>query len=170
MISPTQPGRRSRRLLAGCAAVFAVAALAAAPQPAAARVWVSVGGPFPGYYPVPGPCCGYYPPPYYYGAPQNYYPPAGDPAAAYPAPGYGPPAGPAPSAYSPSVAPTMQPAPLAPSTAVKPGITYTNKPAFTNSAGQTCREYKVTSTGGGHPVDVYGTACKQGDGQWRVVN
>jgi surface antigen len=51
-----------------------------------------------------------------------------------------------------------------------PAITYTNKPAFTNAAGQTCREYKSTDATGGHPIDVFGTACKAADGQWRVVN
>jgi surface antigen len=50
------------------------------------------------------------------------------------------------------------------------GITYTNKPAFTNAAGQTCREYKTTNAAAGRSVDVYGTACKTADGQWRVVN
>jgi len=68
-------------------------------------------------------------------------------------------------AYPP--ASPMAAAPAAPSS---PAITYTNKPAFTNAAGQTCREYKTTDTTGGHPIDVVGTACRAADGQWRVVN
>jgi hypothetical protein len=72
-------------------------------------------------------------------------------------PGYPPADGNAP--------PSATAAPINPST---PRITYTSKPAFTNSAGQTCREYKTSDPAAGH--DVFGTACKAADGQWRVVN
>jgi hypothetical protein len=159
MTPPTMTEWRARLFFAGCAAAFAVAALTAAPRPAEARVWVSVGVPFPGYYYGSGPNYGYYPPPYAYAPPPGYYPPAG-----YPAPGaYPPPAGPSPSAYTPGAPAT------APAIPAQPKVTYTNKPAFTNSAGQTCREYKATDTTNRRPVDVFGTACQQADGQWRVI-
>jgi hypothetical protein len=116
-------------------------------------VFVAVGAPCCGYYYGPGPYYGY-PPPYYYAPPPGYYPPP---------PGYYPPPA---SANAPG-----QPAPPASATSAmaapgSPPITYTNKPAFTNSAGQTCRQYKATDGG----RDVFGTACQQADGQWRVVN
>jgi surface antigen len=57
--------------------------------------------------------------------------------------------------------------PAAPTAAqAMPRISYTGKPAFTNSAGQACREYKANAGG----RDVFGTACQQAGGQWRVVN
>jgi hypothetical protein len=178
MNAPTPTRRRTRLIVAGIAAVLAVIALT--PAPAQARVFLSFGAPFGSYY-APGPYYYGYPGPYYnpYYAPPAYYPPP--PAPAYPpASSYAPPAPaypPAPTAaYTPS-APSYSPAPAAtytpPSTGGSPGasgITYTSRPAFTNSAGQTCREYKTTETGGGHPIDVLGTACKQADGTWRVVN
>lgn len=161
MTFQTRTDWRVRSLVAGCAVILAIVALATGLRPAQARVWVSIGVPFPGYY---GPRPYYaYPGPYYY-APPAYYPPA-----YYPAPDPYLPAAPAPSAYTP---PDYSPAAAAPAAApaATPSITYTNKPAFTNSAGQTCREYKTTDTTSPHPVDVFGTACKQADGQWRVVN
>ncbi|MBV8777815.1 MAG: hypothetical protein JO258_11530 [Alphaproteobacteria bacterium] len=47
--------------------------------------------------------------------------------------------------------------------ASQPRITYTGKPAFTNATGQPCRQYKTAD-------NVFGTACRQSDGQWRVVD
>jgi hypothetical protein len=145
-------GWHARVLFAGIGGALAIGAIATLPSPAQARVWVSVGVPFAGFY--PGPYYGYSPPPYYYAPPPaTYYPPV------YPAdPGYAAPVQPAPSAYAPPAALTS------PNPAV--AITYTNKPAFTNASGQTCREY-MTRNGG---QAVYGTACQQADGQWRVVN
>jgi hypothetical protein len=164
MNGPTQLRWRARVFLGGIAGILAFGAVCALPAPAQARVWVSVGpccgygywGPGPyygGYYP---PAYGYYPPPAY-----GYYPP---PPGAYP-----PPAAPAPGAYAPPQAPgTPAPAAYAPPAAPgTPAITYTNKPAFTNAAGQTCREYTASGAGG---QAVYGTACQQADGQWRVAN
>jgi len=151
---------RAHLLLSGAAAALALFALTTGSSPAQARVWVGVGGPCCGYW-GPGPYWGY-PPPYAYYPPPGYYPPA-----PYPAPGAYPP--PAPSAYAPGTptAPTATAMPAAPSaTHATPQITYTAKPAFTNSAGQTCREYKTNDSG----RDVFGTACRQTDGQWRVVN
>jgi hypothetical protein len=167
MNAPTPTRRRTRLIPAGIAAVLAVIALT--PAPAQARVFLSFGVPFGGYY-APGPYNYGYPGAYYpYYAPPAYYPPP--PAPAYP---------PAPTAAYTPPAPAYSPAPSAPytpytrpSTSYAPGasgITYTSRPAFTNAAGQTCREYKTTETGTGHPIDVLGTACKQADGTWRVVN
>jgi len=151
---------RSHLLFAGIVAVLATGIVAAAPSRAQAY-WF--GFPFGGYY--PGSYYGYYPPPpYYYTPPPAYYPPA-----AYPAdPGYAAPAQPAPSAYNQQTAPSAY---AAPATSATPNpaaqITYTNKPAFKNASGETCREY-TTSDGSGRAV--YGTACQAADGQWRVAN
>ena len=178
MSGSTHPRWRSRVLFVGIAAALATGIIAAASSPAQAY-WF--GFPFPGYY--PGSYYGYYPPPpYYYAPPPAYYPPA-----AYPAdPGYAAPAQPAPSAYNQQTAPSaynqqtapsaynQQTAPSAyapPATSATPNpaaqITYTNKPAFKNASGETCREY-TTNDGGGKAV--YGTACQAADGQWRVAN
>ena len=40
----------------------------------------------------------------------------------------------------------------------------------TSSAGETCREYQQTVTIGGKTEKAYGTACKQPNGSWRIVN
>ena len=148
---------RAHFLSFGGAAALALLALTVGPSPARARIWVSVGVPCCGGYWDSGPYWGYsppyayYPPPAYYPAPAYYSPP----------PGYYPP--PPPSA----AVPTGRMSPAAPNAAqAMPRITYTGKPAFTNSAGQTCREYKANAGG----RDVFGTACQQADGRWRVVN
>jgi hypothetical protein len=156
MNGPTQTRWFARLIFAGIAGALAIGAIATLPSPAQARVWVSVGGPC--CYYGPGPYYGY-PPPYYYAPPPGaYYPPP--PPAGYPPPGY-PAPGAAPSAYTPGAAPGV------PGQAPAAGITYTNKPAFTNAAGQTCREY---TTAGASGQAAYGTACQQPDGQWRTVN
>jgi len=165
MIGPTRTDWRARLLLLGSAAALGAITLTTVSPPAQARGWVSVGVPFPGYYPGPNPYYAY-PPPYYYAPPPGYYPPSG----AYP------PVAAAPSAYTPYTSdqppmPAYAPASAAPAAAApasSPQITYTSKPAFTNSAGQTCRQYKASDVSGGR--DAYGTACRQADGQWRVVN
>lgn len=38
------------------------------------------------------------------------------------------------------------------------------------SAGAPCREYTMKAVVGGRPDDVYGTACRQPDGSWKIVN
>lgn len=38
------------------------------------------------------------------------------------------------------------------------------------SNGLTCREYQTTATVGGQTRNVYGTACLQPDGAWRIVD
>jgi len=131
----------SRLGIAALAVVLGIAAWAAAPAPAAAQFWYGVG---PRYY-APFPY--YYPPPAYY----PYYPPA---PAYYPQPepAYGaPPALGAPAAGAPGAA--------------QPGaaITYTDRPAFRNAAGQTCREYRGAN-------GALGSACQDSSGQWRVAN
>lgn len=35
--------------------------------------------------------------------------------------------------------------------------------------GQPCREFTHTATIGGRPEQVYGTACRQADGSWKVT-
>jgi len=39
-----------------------------------------------------------------------------------------------------------------------------------DATGNECREYRTTVTIGGKQEDAYGTACRQPDGSWRVVN
>lgn len=101
-----------RYAVAGLAAAAALIAVGAAPGTAQARVFVSVGVPFPGFAPFPF----YpYPPVMYPPPPPAYYP-------GYPAPGAAP--APAPAAAAPTA------------------ITYTERPSFRNASGQTCREYR----------------------------
>lgn len=141
-----------RSLVGAAAALGAVLAIAGWTVPAQARVFVGigVGVPFPGYYaPFPYPFAYPYP---YYPPPPAYYPPP-----AYPPPAYAPPA------YAPPQA--SYGAPAAPARA---SITYTNRPAFTNAAGETCRQFKTTQPGSTRPV--FGTACRDASGQWRVQN
>lgn len=38
-----------------------------------------------------------------------------------------------------------------------------------NSAGTYCREYQQTVTAGSNTELIYGTACKQADGTWKIV-
>ena len=46
----------------------------------------------------------------------------------------------------------------------------TPKPAYTTAAGEQCREYQQTVTVGGQTQEAYGTACRQADGTWKIVN
>ena len=39
-----------------------------------------------------------------------------------------------------------------------------------DQAGNQCREYQTTVTVGGKQEQAYGTACRQQDGSWKVVN
>lgn len=51
------------------------------------------------------------------------------------------------------------------------GYTYTVKPTrtyYTNQ--QPCREYVTHALIGGRSQQIYGKACRQSDGSWRVVN
>jgi hypothetical protein len=135
------------RLAAGAGAVIAMLGFAATvslPTPAKAFVAFSVGIPFgfPFFYPPPPPVPAFYPPP-------AYYPPSGPyPSSAPPAPG----------GYTPSAAPQA------------PSITYTPRRAWTDASGRQCREYQTTHDVQGRPTKVYGTVCRDPDGQWRIVN
>lgn len=48
--------------------------------------------------------------------------------------------------------------------------TVTPKPAYKNAQGRYCREYTQSITVGGKEQRAYGTACRQPDGSWEVVN
>jgi len=47
--------------------------------------------------------------------------------------------------------------------------TVTPTRTFENASGQPCREFQQTITVGGQTEQAYGTACRQADGTWRVV-
>jgi len=47
--------------------------------------------------------------------------------------------------------------------------TVTPQPAYQTAEGSYCREYQTTVTVGGQTESAYGTACRQPDGSWRVV-
>lgn len=46
----------------------------------------------------------------------------------------------------------------------------TPSPAYQDREGRYCREYQATATIGGRPQQTYGTACRQPDGSWRLMN
>ncbi len=48
--------------------------------------------------------------------------------------------------------------------------TITPQPAYESSSGQYCREYQQTIVVGGQTENAYGTACRQPDGTWKIVN
>jgi len=48
--------------------------------------------------------------------------------------------------------------------------TVTPTKTYQADSGQYCREYQQTVTVGGRTEDAYGTACRQPDGSWKVVN
>ncbi|MEX2650212.1 MAG: RT0821/Lpp0805 family surface protein [Alphaproteobacteria bacterium] len=41
---------------------------------------------------------------------------------------------------------------------------------YQTASGEYCREYQQTVTVGGQTETAYGTACRQPDGSWKVVN
>lgn len=43
------------------------------------------------------------------------------------------------------------------------------KPAYQTQSGQYCREFTQTVTVGGRTEQAYGTACRQPDGSWKIV-
>ncbi len=77
------------------------------------------------------------------------------------APAYYPPPpvyyAPPPAYYAPPPAVYVPPAPV-----------YAPAPAYAPAPGQ-CREYQSTTMIEGRPQQVYGTACLQPDGSWRIV-
>jgi surface antigen len=44
------------------------------------------------------------------------------------------------------------------------------QPAYQNDNGQYCREYTQEITVGGKTEEGYGTACRQPDGSWKIMN
>lgn len=48
--------------------------------------------------------------------------------------------------------------------------TVTPQPSYQNASGKYCREYEQTITVGGNTEKAYGTACRQPDGSWKIVN
>ncbi|MBB3266215.1 hypothetical protein FHW79_003848 [Azospirillum sp. OGB3] len=124
------------------------------PAQARSSVFLSFGGPvYPGY-----------PPPHrhFHG-----YPPV------YGAPVYGPPVyvvpAPPPVVYV-QPAPTPPPAVVFTEPAPAPIAATPTGPAYTARNGQLCREYQTMVMVGGLAQPGYGTACRQSDGSWRVVN
>lgn len=50
------------------------------------------------------------------------------------------------------------------------GVEYSVTPTRTYSRGeQPCREFTLMALIGGRDEEVYGTACRQGDGSWKIV-
>jgi len=47
---------------------------------------------------------------------------------------------------------------------------YTPVKTYENSSGQYCREYQEKVTIDGKTSSAYGTACRQPDGSWKIVN
>ena len=137
--------RRALALGAVMLATVAAAAVAVVPGPAQARTSVSVGigfGPiFPGY--------GYYQPYRYYAPPP--------PVVQY----YAPP----PVVYAPPPPAVQYNTPPPAAIGVDPA-----GPVYYSRSGQQCREYQSRAMVGGRSQPVYGTACLQSDGTWRIVN
>ena len=47
--------------------------------------------------------------------------------------------------------------------------TLTPTRSFQTASGQPCREYQQTVTIGGRTENAYGTACRQAEGSWKIV-
>ena len=47
--------------------------------------------------------------------------------------------------------------------------TYTPERTYQTAEGQYCREFQQTVTVGGKTESAYGTACRQPDGSWKIV-
>lgn len=80
----------------------------------------------------------------------------------WPRPIYAPP----PVVYAPP--PVVYSPPLA--YAQPPVVGTPTSPPYTSRSGQTCREYQSNAIVNGRSQPVYGTACLQPDGTWRIVN
>jgi hypothetical protein len=155
MISPVRPvmNRVLRIAFIAAATVAGTFLLGGAPSAeAGGRTSVSIGVGF-GYYGGYG--GGYYGRPYY----PYYYRPYYYPPAYY----YAPP----PVVYAPP--PVVYSAPPVVVTQPPPMQATGTSPSYTAQNGQTCREFQSTATIGGQQQPVYGTACLQSDGAWRVV-
>ena len=55
-------------------------------------------------------------------------------------------------------------------TGLAPDTTYQYTIVVRDTSGNTCREYQSTVTVGGKTEQAYGTACRQADGSWKIVN
>jgi hypothetical protein len=64
------------------------------------------------------------------------------------------------------ILPPPQPAPRV---LVQPAPQAAPAPVFAYDTSY-CREYSRTAVVNGAPVEIYGTACRQPDGSWRIVN
>lgn len=135
--------RRAVALGAAMLAVAVAAAVMSVPGAAQARTSVSVGI---GVGPI-FPAYGYYHPYRYYAPPP--------PVVQY----YAPP----PVVYAPP--PVQYYAPPPGTIGADPA-----GPVYYSRSGQQCREYQSSAMVGGRPQPVYGTACLQSDGTWRIVN
>lgn len=49
-------------------------------------------------------------------------------------------------------------------------VQMTPQRTYEQRSGEYCREYTMTSTVDGRPVETWGTACRQPDGQWRITD
>lgn len=135
--------RRAVALGTAMLAVAAATAVMSVPGAAQARTSVSVGI---GVGPI-FPAYGYYHPYRYYAPPP--------PVVQY----YAPP----PVVYAPP--PVQYYAPPPGTIGADPA-----GPVYYSRSGQQCREYQSSAMVGGRPQPVYGTACLQSDGTWRIVN
>ena len=98
--------------------------------------------------------------PYYYGYPYG-YPYSSPYPYPYPPPAYPPAPGRRGGLLSAAGRPPARRA--AGAAQASAAITYTDRPAFKNAAGQTCREYQAAN-------GALGTACQDASGQWRVAS
>jgi hypothetical protein len=131
----------TRGVVAG-AALAVLTAAAFLPSQASARTHIGFGFNFGvPVYPPPPPIVYAPPPVYYVPPPPVYYVPP--PPVVYTSP---------PAVYAPPPPASYAPPPAAP------------------TAGQYCREYQSTTVIDGKPQPMYGTACLQPDGSWRIVN
>lgn len=86
----------------------------------------------------------------------------------YPAYYYAPPVVYAPPVRTVVVEKTIvQPAPYVMNTSM---AAEQASPTYIDARGQTCREYQSSGWVGGTSQPVYGTACLQADGAWRIVD
>ena len=51
-----------------------------------------------------------------------------------------------------------------------PLATVTPTRTYKDDSGTYCREYQTTVTVGGEEQKAYGTACRQPDGQWKIMS
>jgi hypothetical protein len=83
--------------------------------------------------------------------------------------GFGFPLFPGPYYYPPAYYPApayYYPPPVYPASVYVPPAAVTAAPTI---SWDYCREYQATQTIGGQPQNVVGTACRQPDGSWRIV-